>query len=142
MIAVDPSALLAMIRDEPQRNAIEAFLRGPGHELIISTASFVEAFVSAERRLEGGGGGYAMQALCQELRINPVPFDTTQMAWATEGFSRFGKGRSREPAVLNFGDCFSYGLAKARAAPLLFVGDDFGKTDVAVALPLQTPREP
>jgi ribonuclease VapC len=37
--------------------------------------------------------------------------------------------------VLNFGDAFSYALARARQAPPLFIGDDFGITDVNIALP-------
>lgn len=48
----------------------------------------------------------------------------------TSAYRRFGKGR--HPVRLNFGDCFSYALAMALGEPLLFVGDDFGKTDVAV----------
>ena len=43
---------------------------------------------------------------------------------------RFGKGKDKEPAVLNYGDCFAYGLAKALDMPLLFVGNDFAKTDI------------
>jgi ribonuclease VapC len=135
VIVVDPSALLAVIRRESASADLEAFLRDPNRRFAISTASFVEAFVSAERRLEGKGGGRAMEQLCQSLLIEPVPFDTTQMAWAVDAFERFGQGRGEEPAVLNFGDCFSYGLAKARKAPLLFTGRDFARTDVDVALP-------
>jgi ribonuclease VapC len=48
-------------------------------------------------------------------------------------FLDFGKGR--HPAGLNFGDCFSYALAKARREPLLFKGEDFAKTDVLQADP-------
>lgn len=136
MIVVDPSALLAVIRGEREGLAIEQFLRDPARQFAISTASFVEAFVAAERRLEGSGGGRAMEELCRTLLIEPIPFDTTQMAWAVEAFERFGQGRGEEPAVLNFGDCLSYGLAKAKNAPLLFKGNDFGRTDIAVALPV------
>ena len=50
---------------------------------------------------------------------------------AAEAFIRYGKGR--HPAALNFGDCLTYAAAKVAAAPLLFVGEDFAKTDVAVA---------
>lgn len=135
MIIVDPSALMAIILKEAGAPEVEAFLRDSKRTFVISAASFVEAFVSAERRLDGRGGGRAMENLCKVLLIEPVPFDITQMAWAAEGFERFGKGRGAEPAVLNFGDCFSYGLARAKLAPLLFVGDNFHKTDVTPALP-------
>jgi len=52
---------------------------------------------------------------------------------ARQAFSDYGKGR--HPAGLNFGDCFSYALAKATGEPLLFKGDDFRKTNIAPALP-------
>ena len=54
-----------------------------------------------------------------------------QVVLARDAALRFGRGR--HPAALNFGDLFSYALAAARDEPLLFVGDDFAKTDVAVA---------
>ncbi len=66
------------------------------------------------------------------LRVEVMPFDQHQLHWALEGWRRFGKGR--HPAGLNLGDCFSYGLARALNAPLLFKGDDFAATDVAPAL--------
>ena len=55
------------------------------------------------------------------------------MHWALQGWRRYGKGR--HPAALNLGDCFSYGLAMALEAPLLFKGEDFALTDVQRALP-------
>lgn len=59
-----------------------------------------------------------------------VAVDEEQVALARDAALRYGRGRS--PASLNFGDCFSYALAVARDEPLLFVGDDFSKTDVEV----------
>ena len=60
--------------------------------------------------------------------VSIAPIDLEQLALARAGFIAYGKGR--HPAGLNFGDCFAYALAKSRGAPLLFVGDDFAKTDV------------
>lgn len=57
-----------------------------------------------------------------------VPVDNAIAELAVSAFERFGKGR--HPAGLNFGDCFSYALAKQLALPLLFKGNDFTKTDV------------
>ena len=65
------------------------------------------------------------------ISIEPVTVE--QALLAREAFSDYGKGR--HPAALNFGDCFSYALAKATGEPLLFKGDDFQKTDVIPALP-------
>ena len=56
-----------------------------------------------------------------------------QLQLSKDGMRRFGKGRGAHPAVLNFGDLFAYALARSRAAPLLFKGDDFGATDVEPA---------
>jgi ribonuclease VapC len=60
-----------------------------------------------------------------------VPVDQTLAEGAIHAFDRFGKGR--HPARLNLADCFSYALAKTRRLPLLFKGDDFGKTDIVPA---------
>lgn len=66
------------------------------------------------------------------LAIEIVPCDELMAKTAYEAWLRFGKGR--HPASLNFGDCFSYALAKLRGEPLLFKGDDFSKTDLVAAI--------
>jgi ribonuclease VapC len=57
-----------------------------------------------------------------------VPVDAEQVELAREAFRAYGKGR--HPASLNFGDCFSYALARLRVEPLLFKGQDFARTDI------------
>jgi ribonuclease VapC len=52
---------------------------------------------------------------------------------ARAAYRDFGKGSSH-PGQLNYGDCFSYGLAVATGEPLLFKGDDFSQTDLRSAL--------
>jgi ribonuclease VapC len=64
-----------------------------------------------------------------------VPVDADQVVAAREGMLRFGKGRGKGPAVLNFGDLFAYALARRLDLPLLFKGDAFARTDVRPALP-------
>jgi ribonuclease VapC len=73
----------------------------------------------------------ALDILTTRLRLVVIPVDHEQALLARDGFRRFGKGR--HPAGLNFGDCFSYALAKQRGEPLLFKGNDFSQTDVLVA---------
>jgi ribonuclease VapC len=63
-----------------------------------------------------------------------VPFDPAQAQIARDAYRDFGKG-SGHPAQLNLGDCFSYALAAHLGEPLLFVGNDFSKTDIQAALP-------
>ena len=62
--------------------------------------------------------------------IKTLPLDPSLADLAADVFARYGKGR--HPAGLNFGDCFSYALAKENGVPLLFKALDFGQTDVAV----------
>ena len=134
VIVVDTSILMAVLNEEEGARVYSAFLRDPDRHLCISAPTLVEACIAAERRLEGRGGALIMQELCRTLLIEPVPFDISQMAWALEGYERYGQGRGEEPSALNFGDCFSYALAMAKGAPLLFKGDDFTRTDVKVAV--------
>lgn len=130
---VDTSILMAVLREEEDARFFSTFLRDPETRLAISEPTLVEASIAAERRLEGRGGAKVMQNLCRTWLIEPVPFDISQMAWAMEGYERFGEGGGEEPLALNFGDCFSYALAMARDAPLAFVGKDFKRTNVRVA---------
>ena len=67
----------------------------------------------------------------QRLGVIVAPFTAEQVGMARRAFGEFGKGR--QPAALNFGDCFSYALAVERGEPLLFVGEDFARTDVVAA---------
>jgi len=73
-----------------------------------------------------------LDTLLTELRVEIVPVDLDQARTARGAYRDFGKG-SGHPAGLNFGDCFSYALARETDEPLLFVGDDFGHTDVRLA---------
>lgn len=85
----------------------------------------------AESR-SGDAGIRQREALFRIARIAIQAVTEEQAYIASQAFSTFGKGR--HPAGLNFGDCFSYALAKATGEPLLFKGDDFRKTDVRAAL--------
>ncbi|MDQ3388945.1 MAG: type II toxin-antitoxin system VapC family toxin, partial [Gemmatimonadota bacterium] len=72
-----------------------------------------------------------LDLLLRRLRVEFVPVTAAHAEIARSAFRDFGKGR--HPAALNFGDCFSYALSRALNEPLLFVGDDFPRTDVVVA---------
>ena len=73
-----------------------------------------------------------IRRLLEEAKISIIPIDAEIAARAVRAFSRFGKGRGH-PAQLNLADCMSYACASARGVPLLFKGDDFGRTDIPVA---------
>jgi ribonuclease VapC len=65
--------------------------------------------------------------------VELIAFDHTLLPIARFAFDRYGKGRHK--AALNFGDCMSYAVAKARTVPLLYKGQDFQHTDIESALP-------
>lgn len=127
-LVLDPSALIAYLKAEPEAGQLrEAMLAASA--LFMSAASLVEAGMVAEKLR--GGGAIDLDTMLVELHVKIVPFTEEHAELARSAFRRFGKGR--HPAGLNFGDCFSYALARALGEPLLFVGNDFSQTDVQVA---------
>ena len=97
----------------------------------MSAATFVETSMVVESRF-GPDGLRVLDLFISKAGIGLVPVDTDQAYIARQAFQKFGKGR--HPAALNFGDCFSYALAKSLGMPLLFKGNDFALTDIASAL--------
>ena len=79
----------------------------------------------------GDDGLTELELLLSRTHFQNVPIDANHLHWALHGWRHYGRGRHK--AALNLGDCFSYGLAKALDAPLLFKGEDFQDTDVKVA---------
>ena len=130
-MVIDTSALMAILKTEPEAKALLSVLSQPGAKHL-STATLLEVKIVLERQL-GQPGHNALDLLLAKAGITTIPLEDVHVHWALQGWRRYGKGR--HPAALNLGDCFSYGLARALEAPLLFKGNDFGLTDVTVALP-------
>lgn len=131
MIAVDTSALVAVVFDEPERGAIVSAIQRAGRALV-STVSVVEARMV----VHGRRGQRAVVLFDEFLRLpyfEQVAPDAATADAAYAAFVAFGKG-SGHPAQLNFGDVFSYALARTRQLPLLYKGEDFAQTDVVSAL--------
>jgi ribonuclease VapC len=128
-MVIDSSALLAIFLDEPDASIYASAIVNDRRRLI-SAATLAETSIVAIRRRKPDPIA-ALDILTTRLRLVVIPVDHEQALLARDGFRRFGKGRHR--AGLNFGDCFSYALAKQRGEPLLFKGNDFSQTDVAVA---------
>jgi ribonuclease VapC len=128
-MVVDTSAIAAILFDEPDAvRMIKTIEAAPIR--LLSVASLVEATLVVEGR-KGPGAEGIVERFVEESEIELVPI-AIEHAWlACEAFRTYGRGR--HPAGLNFGDCFAYALAKATAEPLLFKGDDFGRTDIAAA---------
>jgi len=126
-MVVDTSALAAILFAEQDYEDLAERLEG-AERLLLSAASLVELSMVVESR-KGEEGARQIDLLVYRTQIEIVPVDAEQAEIAREAWRRFGKGR--HPAGLNFGDCFSYALAKQTGLPLLFKGADFGLTDLA-----------
>ena len=130
-LVVDTSAVVAFLRSEPEADGIEAAL-ADAREIYISAFTVFEARVVLARRV-GPHASADFELLLVKLRAEITPFDSEQADLAAGAYRRFGKG-SGHPAQLNLGDCASYALARQLDLPLLFKGDDFGRTDLKAAL--------
>lgn len=127
---LDTSAIIAILRDEPEAANFRQLIQ-QSRGCSLSAASYVEAACVADaardpvvsRRLDD-------LLLAAQCSIEPVTEKQTRIA--REAYRDYGKG-SGHPAQLNFGDCFSYALAKDLQRPLLFKGRDFSQTDVLTA---------
>lgn len=130
MIAVDTSAIVAIVLNEPERADFRDIIRRAGKALI-STVSVVEARLVIHGR-RGQRGIVLAESLLRFPVFEIVSPSVAEMDAAYAAFVAYGRG-SGHPANLNFGDLFSYALAKVRGAPLLFKGEDFIHTDIQPA---------
>ena len=126
-MVIDTSALLAVLFGEPESaRLIEAVLSDGTRS--IGAPTLVEAAAVMLAR-KGSLGPIALDALLQRLAIEVVPMTAEAGAFARSAYARWGRGVG-SPAVLNYGDCLSYGVAMAEGEALLFKGEDFSVTDV------------
>jgi len=128
-LILDSSVIVAIALREPGFERLVDRLR-TANTIGIGTPTLVEAGMVLSARL-----GVEPQALLdrflRDFGVTPVGFGEQHWREALEAFRRFGKGR--HPAALNFGDCLSYAAARLADRPLLFVGDDFPRTDIPAA---------
>lgn len=128
---VDTSALVAILRDEPEAEAFAAALiDAPGAAL--SAASYLKVGIVVDAARDPVVSR-KLEQLIEELAMEIAPVTASQARLARQAYRDFGKG-SGHPAGLNFGDCFSYALAIETRSPLLYKGQDFPHTDVVSAL--------
>jgi ribonuclease VapC len=125
---IDTSALVAILDQEPEANRIVRAIAAASDRML-SAANLVEASIVMQAR-RGDEGSRDLDLLIAKLKIEIVAFTAKQAEIARKAFRRYGRGRHQ--AKLNLGDCFAYALANDETAPLLFKGDDFAHTDVAV----------
>lgn len=128
-MVVDTSALVAILKREEGWERLADALASASNRRI-SAATLVEAGIVVHA-MYGDHGERELDLLLSRARIETVAVTEEQSEIARSAFRRFGKGR--HPAALNFGDCFSYALAATLDEPLLFVGNDFSRTDIQPA---------
>jgi ribonuclease VapC len=129
-MVIDPSALIAILKDEPERRIFNKTIE-QADVCLLSAAAFVEVSIVIDCYY-GYEGLRDLDLFIASAGIELVPVDIEQAHIARQAFRQFGKGH--HPAALNFGDCFSYALAKATGFPLLFKGNDFSRTDIPAAV--------
>ena len=127
MIVVDTSALLAILLNEPVGHGCKGALAADS-QAAISAGTLAEALLVAGRR----GFRAELENLVGQLGLEVDPVSAASAARVADAYLRWGRGAGT--AGLNFGDCFAYEAAKSRGCPLLYVGDDFAKTDIDSAL--------
>lgn len=130
MIVVDSSALIAILRREPEA---DGFLRiiAEAEGCLLSSVSLLETSMVLAGRAGDATSWAELDALIARAGIQMVAQDAELTEAARAAFLRYGRGR--HPAALNLGDCASYALAKHHELPLLFKGADFPRTDLRAA---------
>ena len=127
MIAVDTSALMAIVLNEPPATACRTAI-GSDAPRLISAVTLAEALIVSARRGLSEEMGDVLRFVGAEI----VPVTVHVSRQAAAAYASWGKGV--HPARLNLADCFAYALARSRGCRLLYVGEDFAQTDVASAL--------
>jgi ribonuclease VapC len=125
-MVIDSSALLAIFLHEPERQAFVEAIAQAGKRLISAAAVLETGIVLESKRGETAGREFDLFVF--RMKIEIVPVDAEQAEIARSAWRSFGKGK--HPAALNFGDCFTYALAKFSSEPLLAKGRDFQMTDL------------
>jgi ribonuclease VapC len=126
---LDTSAVVAAIREEEGSKDLLQKMEG-ALQVGIGSPTLVEAMVVLVRR-HGSSGRIALSRFIEDRDVRVLPFGAQHLDAAADAFVRFGKGRHQ--AALNLGDCMTYATAKVANEPLLFVGNDFARTDIAPA---------
>jgi ribonuclease VapC len=139
VIVLDSSAVIAILFNEPLAEMMLARIVAD-RDRIMSVASYLETgtVMAGRRRSDRLRAIDDLDALLAELGVALAAVDVAHARPALEARIRFGRGMGHGGA-LNFGDAFSYALARVRRAPLLFMGNDFTTADVDLALPPSIP---
>jgi ribonuclease VapC len=126
---LDSSAVIAILLREPEYESLLPKLATVS-AVGIGVPTLTEATIVMSARIQGDARGWLARFL-SEASVVTVPFGDVHWGAAVDAWLRYGKGR--HPANLNFGDCMAYATAKVSGEPLLFVREDFARTDIEIA---------
>jgi ribonuclease VapC len=131
---IDASALVAMIVAEPEAAQLLTALDAASGERITTPIALFEAIagIARIRTCSVTDAQALVRDFLREAEIRVLSITDQHCDLAVIAMQRFGKGR--HPAALNMGDCFGYAVAKAANVPILFIGDDFSRTDLTAAV--------
>jgi ribonuclease VapC len=138
-VIVDTSALIAILKREPEQRPFAELLRSASDSKI-SAATYLEASIVVDSARDPIVSR-TLDDLIESARITIEPVTAEQARIARQAYRDYGKG-SGHPAGLNFGDCFSYALARSKREPLLFKGNDFIHTDLRPAVLVSSTAPP
>jgi ribonuclease VapC len=128
-MTLDSSVLVAILFAEPGYLDLLDRILAADHVRVGAPTLVETGLVFSGRK--AARSAESVEGLIRELSVTTVPFGEGEWRVAIEAFRRFGRGR--HPAALNYGDCLAYATAKTARDTLLFVGDDFSKTDITPA---------
>ncbi|HSM37415.1 MAG TPA: type II toxin-antitoxin system VapC family toxin [Longimicrobiales bacterium] len=129
-MVLDTSAVLAILFGEPEADRMMRAVASAPRRLIGAPALVEASAVLMARK--GVAADVVLDAWLRRVDLKVAPLGEEGAEHARRAYARWGKGLG-DPPVLNYGDCLSYGVAMASGEPLLFRGEDFRHTDVAVA---------
>jgi ribonuclease VapC len=128
-VIIDTSVLLAIVFRETGFDTLIARIDGAA-AVAAGTPTLVETGIVLTARLQDRADGL-LERLLDEFAVQEIAFTEIHWREAVDAFRRYGKGR--HAAQLNFGDCMTYATAKLAGDSLLYVGDDFARTDIPPA---------
>jgi ribonuclease VapC len=128
-VIVDSSAVVAVLKREPRQEEMVIKLEAAEIVAIGAPTLFETGMVTIGAVGERGRGLIAQ--FLENFEVEVIPFGRSHWEVAAEAFHRYGK--CRHPAALNYGDCMSYATARVAQKPLLFIGNDFARTDIEAA---------
>jgi ribonuclease VapC len=131
-MVIDSSALIALLLGEPETAGFVAALAATSIRLV-SAPTYLETAIVMQAR-SGPEAQEKLDRLLSELSVEIVPFAHDHAILSVGAAYRHYRNGSSHPAGLNFGDCFTYALAKFRDEPVLFKENDFSRTDLQIAV--------